>query len=107
MGKLLSRRGLALTDSFMAPGAPGSRPTTPAIFGGTVMTHPTAIEGLWPSILAGIDLIQHPEILTPREVTDGSVRLIRERNVICPMLSNMMTGEAWRKHLKTKEETQI
>jgi imidazolonepropionase-like amidohydrolase len=69
-------------------------------------THSTTIEGLRLSILAGIDLIQHPEILTPREAPDDLVRLIRERNVICSMLSNTMTGEAWRKHLKTKEETQ-
>jgi imidazolonepropionase-like amidohydrolase len=69
-------------------------------------THSTTIEGLRLSILAGIDLIQHPEILTPREAPDDLVRLIRERNVICSMLSNTMTGEAWRKHLKTKEEAQ-
>src|SRR5215475_7063853 len=69
-------------------------------------THSTTIEGLRLSILAGIDLIQHPEILTPREAPDDLVRLIRERKVICSMLSNTMTGEAWRKHLKTKEETQ-
>ena len=69
-------------------------------------THSTTIEGLRLSILAGIDLIQHPEILTPREAPDDLVRLIRERNVICSMLVNTMTGEAWRKHLKTKEEAQ-
>ncbi len=69
-------------------------------------THSTTIEGLRLSILAGIDLIQHPEILSPREMPDDLVRLIRERNVICSMLSNTMTGEAWRKHLKTREETQ-
>src|SRR5262245_36397648 len=69
-------------------------------------THSTTIEGLRLSILAGIDLIQHPEILTPREAPDNLVRLIRERNVICSMLSNTMTGEAWRKHLKAKEEAQ-
>jgi imidazolonepropionase-like amidohydrolase len=69
-------------------------------------THSTTIEGLRLSIMAGIDLIQHPEILTPREAPDDLVRLIRERNVICSMLVNTMTGEAWRKHLKTKEEAQ-
>jgi imidazolonepropionase-like amidohydrolase len=69
-------------------------------------THSTTIEGLRLSILAGIDLIQHPEILTPREMPDDLIRLIRERNLICSMLSNTMTGEAWRKHLKTKEGMQ-
>jgi imidazolonepropionase-like amidohydrolase len=67
-------------------------------------THSTTIEGLRLSILAGIDLIQHPEILTPREMPDDLIRLIRERNVICSMLSNTITGEAWSKNLKTKEE---
>ncbi len=69
-------------------------------------THSTTIEGLRLSILAGIDLIQHPEILTPREAPDDLIRMIKERNVICSMLSNTMTGETWRKHLKTKEEAQ-
>lgn len=69
-------------------------------------THATTIEGLRLAILAGIDLIQHPEVLTPREMPDELVRLIRERNIVCSMLSNTITGEAWRKHLKTKEDAQ-
>src|SRR5262245_9690189 len=74
--------------------------------GRSAETHSTTIEGLRLSILAGIDLIQHPEVLTPKEMPDDLVRLIRERNIICSMLSNTMTGEAWRKHLKAKEEAQ-
>lgn len=69
-------------------------------------THSTTIEGLRLSILAGIDLIQHPEVLTPREMPDDLIRLIKERNVVCSMLSGTITGEAWSKHLKTKEEAQ-
>jgi imidazolonepropionase-like amidohydrolase len=69
-------------------------------------THSTTIEGLRLSVLAGIDLIQHPEVLTPKEMPGDLVRLIRERNVICSMLSNTMTGEAWQKHLKTKAEAE-
>src|SRR5262249_39158915 len=42
--------------------------------GRTAETHSTTIEGLRLSILAGIDLIQHPEILTPREAPDDLVR---------------------------------
>ena len=69
-------------------------------------THSTTIEGLRLSILAGIDLIQHPELLTPREMPDDLVRLIKERNIINSMLVSTLTGEAWEKHLKTKAEAQ-
>src|SRR5580692_4909324 len=65
-------------------------------------THSTTIEGLRLSIQAGIDLIQHPELLTPREMPDDLAALIRERNVICSMLVSTITGEAWEKHLKAK-----
>ena len=67
-------------------------------------THSTTIEGLRMSILAGIDLIQHPEVLTPRSMPEDLISMIRERKIIGSMLSNTYTGEAWTKHLKTKGE---
>src|SRR5258708_28335798 len=69
-------------------------------------THSTTIEGLKLSILAGIDLIQHPELLTPRAMPDDLVRMIKERNIINSMLVSTITGEAWEKHLKTKAEVE-
>ena len=66
-------------------------------------THSTSPEGLRISILAGIDLIQHPEVL-PDKYPDALVELIRERSVICSILSNTITGKVWEKHLKAKEE---
>jgi imidazolonepropionase-like amidohydrolase len=66
-------------------------------------THATTAEGLRLSLDAGIDLIQHPEVLDDREIPDELVRRIREQNVICSMLSNTVTGEAWKKHLKDRE----
>jgi imidazolonepropionase-like amidohydrolase len=69
-------------------------------------THSTTIEGLRLSITAGIDLIQHPELLTPREMPDDLASLIRERNIICSMLVSTITGEAWTKHLKDRAEAQ-
>lgn len=69
-------------------------------------THSTTIEGLRLSIEAGIDLIQHPELLTPRELPDDLVREIRDRHIICSMLVSTITGEAWTKHLKEREEAQ-
>ena len=69
-------------------------------------THSTTIEGLRISILAGIDLIQHPEVLTPREMPDDLAALIRQRSLICSMLVSTITGEPWAKHLKASQEAQ-
>jgi imidazolonepropionase-like amidohydrolase/cyclophilin family peptidyl-prolyl cis-trans isomerase len=69
-------------------------------------THSTTIEGLRVSIAAGIDLIQHPELLTPRAMPDDLIGLIKEHNIVCSMLVSTMTGEAWQKHLKDKAEAE-
>ncbi len=69
-------------------------------------THSTTIEGLRLSIAAGIDLIQHPELLTPREMPDDLAALIHQRKITCSMLVSTITGEAWSKHLKDKAEAQ-
>jgi imidazolonepropionase-like amidohydrolase len=74
--------------------------------GRTVQTHSTTIEGLRISLLAGIDLIQHPEAITPREWPDELVKLVVEHNVVCSMLASTMTGDAWQKHLKDKAEAE-
>ena len=65
-------------------------------------THATSIEGLRLAVEAGIDLIQHPEILTPREIPDDLVALIAERGTICSMLANTMTGAVWQEHLERR-----
>ena len=49
-------------------------------------THSTTLEGLRLSILAGLDLIQHPENVAMREISDELVELIVERGVICSLL---------------------
>jgi imidazolonepropionase-like amidohydrolase len=66
-------------------------------------THSTSPEGLRLSIEAGLDLIQHPEVLSGKEYSESLVREIVERKIICSMLVNTITGEAWKKHLKDKE----
>lgn len=70
-------------------------------------THSTSVEGLLLSVQAGIDLIQHPEVLD-RRITDELLDLIVERDVICGPLSNTITGRAWREYEeeKEKEETE-
>lgn len=53
---------------------------------------------------AGIDLIQHPELLGPREMPDWQVRTIADRRIVCSMLVNTITGEAWKKAMKDRDE---
>ena len=66
--------------------------------------HSTNPEGLRLSIEAGVDLIQHPEALAGKEISDSLVREIRERGILCSMLINTVTGVAWKKHLKDQQE---
>jgi len=66
-------------------------------------THSATPEGLRISILAGIDLIQHPRSLGGRELTDELVQLIVDRKIICSGLSNTTTGKPWKDHLKKRE----
>ena len=67
-------------------------------------THSTTIDSLRMSIDAGIDLIQHPELLGPREMPDWLVTLIADKKIICSMLSNTISGEAWKKAMKDRDE---
>lgn len=65
-------------------------------------THATSSESLRIAVEAGIDLIQHPEILSsayPQDLID----LIVARGVICAMRSNTLAGEPWREHLQKRE----
>ena len=65
-------------------------------------THSTSPEALRMSVEAGIDLIQHPEILS-REYPDDLIELIVARDVLCAMRSNTLTGEPWQEHLEKKK----
>jgi imidazolonepropionase-like amidohydrolase len=69
-------------------------------------THSTSPEGLRLSIEAGIDGIQHPEIVDGADLSDDLVNRIREKQIICSMLVNTMTGEAWEKHLKDRADAE-
>ena len=65
-------------------------------------THSTNPEPLRISVLAGIDLIQHPEVHNV-PIPDELVKLIVDRNVICSILSNNITGKPWKDYLKTRQ----
>ncbi len=67
-------------------------------------THATTVDGLRLAIDAGIDLIQHPELLGVRELPDSLVKAIVDRQIVCSMLANTISGDAWKKHLKDREE---
>ncbi len=69
-------------------------------------THATTPDGLRLAVEAGIDGIQHPEMLGPRELPDALVRAIVDRRIACNMLVNTITGAAWTKHLKDRAEAQ-
>lgn len=57
-------------------------------------THSTTPEGLLISLRAGVDLVQHPEVLDV-PMSDEIVREFVDRKVVCAMLVNTMTGAPW------------
>ncbi len=64
--------------------------------------HSTNPEPLRISVLAGIDLIQHPEVHNV-PLPDDLVRLIVDRGVICSILSNGITGKPWADYVKGRQ----
>ncbi len=66
-------------------------------------THSTSPEGLRLSVEAGLDLIQHPEVLS-HGMSDELVKQIVDRGIVCAMLSNTITGDAWERHLKQQAD---
>lgn len=64
-------------------------------------THSTSVEGLWLSVRAGLDLIQHPEALTD-EMPAALVAEIAERGIVCAIISNTIAGPAWQRHLDAR-----
>ncbi|MGE4085755.1 MAG: amidohydrolase family protein [Vicinamibacterales bacterium] len=69
-------------------------------------THATTPDGLRLSVEAGIDLIQHPEVLGPRELPAALVKTIVDRRIVNSMLINTITGAAWAKHLEDRAAAQ-
>ena len=102
------------TSHFRVPSLIGFSPRTQKIIvdethkrGLIAETHATSPEALRIAVEAGIDLIQHPEILS-RDYPDDLLELVIERDVICALRSNTLTGESWQAHLEqvaTAKET--
>lgn len=68
-------------------------------------THATSPESLRIAVEAGIDLIQHPEILS-RDYPDDLIETIVDRDVLCAIRSNTLAGVPWRRHLERKADTE-
>ncbi|MEO1202795.1 MAG: amidohydrolase family protein [Pseudomonadota bacterium] len=69
-------------------------------------THSTSSEALRMSVEAGIDLIQHPEILSS-EYPDDLIDLIVKRDVICGLRSNTLAGEPWQRHVAARRIAEV
>jgi imidazolonepropionase-like amidohydrolase len=69
-------------------------------------THSTTLEGIKLSVLAGVDLIQHPEANSPRPMPQDLIDMIVQHKVICSMLVSSITGEAWERHAKKAADEQ-
>lgn len=98
------------TSHFIRPSLIGFSPRAQRVIveeahkrGKLVETHATSSEALRIAVEAGIDLIQHPELMSrdlPDELIDGIV----ERDVLCGIRANYITGEAWQRHLTKRAE---
>lgn len=64
-------------------------------------THSTTPEGLRVSLAAGVDLVQHPEVLDV-PMSDELVKMFVDRGVVCGMLSNTITGKPWQDYSKRR-----
>ncbi len=69
-----------------------------------VDTHATSPEGLRLAVLAGVDVIQHPELLDAPMSADLT-NLIVSHGVVCSMMPNQITGEAWTSYLAQRRVT--
>ncbi len=97
------------TSHFRYPSLIGFSPRQQAVIvertharGLIAETHATSSESLRMAVEAGIDHIQHPEILS-RDYPQDLIDLIVERNVLCGLRSNTLTGEPWAAHQRSRK----
>jgi imidazolonepropionase-like amidohydrolase len=100
------------TSHFMRPSLIGFSPRQQAVIvaeshkrGKPVQTHATSSEGLRLAVEAGIDLIQHPEMMS-RDLPDDLIALIVSKGVYCGMRANLITGEARAHHLSQRADAE-
>jgi imidazolonepropionase-like amidohydrolase len=100
------------TSHFMRPSLIGFSPRQQAVIvaeahkrGKPVQTHATSSEGLRLAVEAGIDLIQHPEMMS-RDLPDDLLHLIVSKGVYCGMRANLITGEYRVHHLAQRADAE-
>lgn len=100
------------TSHFLRPSLIGFSPRQQAVIveeahkrGKPVETHATSSEGLRLAVEAGIDLIQHPELMS-RDLPDDLIALIIQKNVLCGMRANYITGAYRQRHLAQRAEAE-
>jgi imidazolonepropionase-like amidohydrolase len=100
------------TSHFMRPSLIGFSPRQQSVIvaeahkrGKPVQTHATSSEGLRLAVEAGIDLIQHPEMMS-RDLPDDLIQLIISKKVFCGMRANLITGDAWLHHQSQRAEVE-
>ena len=100
------------TSHFMRPSLIGFSPRAQRVIveeghrrGKVVETHATSSEGLRLAVEAGINLIQHPELMS-RDMPDDLIQLIVQRGVLCGMRSNVLTGDVRRKQIEKRVAAQ-
>src|ERR1700761_34859 len=100
------------TSHFMRPSLIGFSPRQQTVIvteahkrGKAVQTHATSSEGLRLAVEAGIDLIQHPEMMS-RDLPDDLIALIVSKGVYCGMRANLITGSAWTLHRAQRAEAE-
>lgn len=96
------------TSHFMRPSLIGFSPRAQRVIveeghrrGKIVETHATSSEGLRLAVEAGIDLIQHPEMMT-RDLPEDLVRLIVSSGTLCAIRSNVLTGDLRRRQIENR-----
>jgi imidazolonepropionase-like amidohydrolase len=100
------------TSHFMRPSLIGFSPRQQAVIvaethkrGKPVQTHATSSEGLRLAVEAGIDLIQHPEMMS-RDLPDDLIQLIVTKGVYCGMRANLITGDFRARHLAQRADAE-
>lgn len=68
-------------------------------------THATTPEGMYMAITAGVDLIQHPEVMGV-PITDELLQLLTEKKPFCSIHGNNHAGRAWQNFVSGRNRQQ-
>lgn len=96
------------TSHFMRPSLIGFSPRAQRVIveethrrGRMAETHATSSEALRIAVEAGIDLIQHPELMS-RDLPQDLIELIVRRGTLCAVRANVVTGEVRQRQIAAR-----